>query len=133
MQRFLAMVVQQVMTQSPATVEVSDSLGRVEGVLLELDVRHVPVMDHGELKGIISDRDLGPWRTEDYSLREAVRAGQVMSADLITVNPESELAEVVDTMLDHKVGALPVVDASTQALVGIVSYIDVLRAVRAAL
>lgn len=124
------MVVQQVMTQNPATVEVGDSLGRVEGVLLELDVRHVPVMDHGELKGIISDRDLGPWRTEDGGLRKAARAGQIMSADLITVNPESELTEVVDTMLEHKVGALPVVDASTQALVGIISYIDVLRAFR---
>lgn len=118
------------MTQNPATVEVSDSLGRVEGVLLELDVRHVPVMDDGELKGIISDRDLSPWRTDGQGFSKAVRAGQVMSADLITVNPESELAEVVDTMLDHKVGALPVVDASTQELVGIISYIDVLRAVR---
>jgi CBS domain-containing protein len=125
------MVVQQVMTQNPATVDVSDSLGRVEGVLLELDVRHVPVMDQGELKGIISDRDLSPWRTADYGFQKGACAGQVMSAGLITVNPESELAEVVDTMLDQKVGALPVIDASTQALVGIVSYIDVLRAVRA--
>jgi CBS domain-containing protein len=33
-------------------------------------------------------------------------------------------------MLDQKVGALPVVDAGTNALVGIVSYIDILRAVR---
>lgn len=118
------------MTVNPITVDITDSLDAVEALLRELDVRHLPVLEDGVLTGIISDRDLGPWRTENDGLREAARAGQIMSADLITVNPESELTEVVDTMLEHKVGALPVVDASTQALVGIISYIDVLRAVR---
>ena len=36
--------------------------------------------------------------------------------------------EVIDTMLEHKVGAIPIVDPSAGDLLGIVSYIDVLRA-----
>jgi CBS domain-containing membrane protein len=46
------------------------------------------------------------------------------------VHPEAELSDVVDTMLDQKVGALPVVDQRTNSLIGIVSYIDILRAIR---
>jgi CBS domain-containing protein len=34
---------------------------------------------------------------------------------------------VIDLMLDHKIGAVPVTNADG-ALVGIISYIDVLRA-----
>ena len=124
------MVVQEIMTVNPITVDVRDLLGKVESTLLDLDIRHVPVMDDGELKGIISDRDLAPWRGKDSAFRRGVRAGQIMSADLITVHPESELSEVVDTLIEQKIGALPVVDGSTQSLVGIISYIDILRALR---
>ena len=125
------MVVQQVMTVNPVTVDAGDSLDWVEALLRELDVRHLPVLADGVLTGIISDRDLGPWRTEEArAARALVRAGEIMSANLLTVHPEAELSDVVDTMLDQKVGALPVVDSATQSLVGIVSYIDILRAVR---
>ncbi len=54
----------------------------------------------------------------------------VMSADVIFVEPETELSDVVDLLIESKVGALPVVQPDTRAVVGIVSYIDVLRALR---
>ena len=53
-----------------------------------------------------------------------------MSADVVKVYPETDLGEVIDRMLDEKVGAVPVVDADTGDLLGIVSYVDVLRALR---
>jgi len=53
-----------------------------------------------------------------------------MSGDVVTVYPETELSESIDRMLDLKVGALPVVDPSTGELQGIVSYVDLLRALR---
>ena len=125
------MVVQEIMTDNPITVESTDPIDRVEGLLRELDVRHLPVTDDGVLMGIISDRDLGPYRGEDDRVdRGEIRAAQIMSSDLLTVTPETELSEVVDTMLDQRVGALPVVATGTLNLVGIVSYVDVLRAVR---
>ena len=39
-------------------------------------------------------------------------------------------ATTIDKMLDLKVGALPVVDPHTGNLQGIVSYVDLLRALR---
>jgi acetoin utilization protein AcuB len=53
-----------------------------------------------------------------------------MSSDVICVEPETELADVVELLLEHKIGALPVVRPDTRELIGIVSYIDVLRGLR---
>ena len=53
-----------------------------------------------------------------------------MSPDVTTVHPETDLSESIDRMLDLKVGALPVVGPGTGKLQGIVSYVDLLRALR---
>jgi CBS domain-containing protein len=37
---------------------------------------------------------------------------------------------VIALLLDHKIGALPVVEAETREVLGIISYVDVLRALR---
>jgi acetoin utilization protein AcuB len=50
-----------------------------------------------------------------------------MSNGPLAVDEEADAAEVIDLMIDHKIGALPVTDDSG-SLVGIVSYVDVLRA-----
>ena len=36
----------------------------------------------------------------------------------------------MDVLVEHKVGALPVVHPDTRELVGIISYVDVLRALQ---
>jgi CBS domain-containing protein len=40
---------------------------------------------------------------------------------------------VIDLMIDTKVGAVPVVDDEDGSLLGIISYVDVLRKLRAKL
>jgi acetoin utilization protein AcuB len=123
------MLVRDVMTANPATVDVDASRADIEALLHDLDVRHVPVLNHaGALSGIISDRDLAPFR-QGLARDADVRAGQIMTKRVLSVGPDTQLSDVVDTLLEQKVGALLVVDA-TSTLVGIVSYIDILRAVR---
>jgi acetoin utilization protein AcuB len=43
---------------------------------------------------------------------------------------EDDLDDVIELMLEHKVGAIPVVRPDTRDVMGIVSYIDVLRGIR---
>ena len=45
---------------------------------------------------------------------------------MVSVGPDDPLSDVVELMLEHRVGAVPVVGPEGR-LVGIVSYIDVLR------
>lgn len=128
------MIVREIMTPAPWVVEVTDSLRRAHARLLESDVRHLPVVNRGRLVGIISERDLpsdlvtpGARGGHDRADRPV---SNYMSSDVISVNPESDLVEVIDLMLEHRIGAVPVVDVDGERLLGIVSYVDVLREAR---
>lgn len=129
------MVVDEVMTREPTTVRSTVSIGEALSTLKEMDARHLPVVDGGELVGILSDRDLLELRNllddpdADTSVLERAVSGY-MSTDVASVSPETELAEAVDIMLERRVGALPVLEEETESLVGIVSYVDVLKAAR---
>lgn len=128
------MVVDEVMTRNPVTISKKASIREAIDTLIELDVRHLPVVHNGELVGIVSDRDLRAFWSLDalaspqWADKLNKPIGTLMTSDVISVNPETELSEVADLMIDHRVGALPVVEPNGAKLVGIVSYIDVLRA-----
>jgi CBS domain-containing protein len=130
---------QDVMTPSPLTVPPQASAAEVWDLMRERAVRHLPVVDGGTLVGMLSDRDLAHFdlgRVLTVEGAEALRrelatpALKVMSPDVITVEPEAELGEVIDLLVENRIGAVAVVRPETQELVGIVSYIDVLGAVR---
>ncbi len=131
------MVVAEIMTKNPITADASSSVKDVISSLFELDVRHLPIVDGSELVGIVSDRDLRGFlapalaeleKPEDVSAKLTQPISAIMNSDVLSVSPETELSEVVDMMLDHRIGAVPVVDSESDELVGIVSYMDVLRA-----
>jgi acetoin utilization protein AcuB len=99
----------------------------------------VPVLDGAAVIGMLSDRDLAHFdvgRLLTVEGAEAVRRDlsmpivKLMSPDVVAVEPEAELGDVIDLLLEHRVGAVPVVRPETGELIGIVSYVDVLEAVR---
>jgi acetoin utilization protein AcuB len=127
------MVVDEIMSKNPYFIEAKRSVREAMHELLDADIRHLPVVDDGNLVGILSDRDVRGISSEaltgsnvEEQLAQAV--SQIMSGDVLLVNPETELTDAIDLMIEHKVGALPVV--RDNALVGIVSYIDVLKLAR---
>lgn len=133
------MQAQDVMTPNPVTVPPHTSVAEVWSLMRERALRHLPVIERGSLVGMLSDRDIAHFDlahllTVDDA--EALRrelgtpAVTVMSADVITVHPDTELGDVVDLLLEHRIGAVAVVRPGTQELVGVVSYVDVLGAVR---
>lgn len=123
------MVVQQIMTTPPVCLEANASAQQAVALLAELDARHLPIVDGGALVGILSDRDLAQYRDDAVAKDPPVSA--LMSGDVLSVAPEAEVSEAIDLLLEHRVGALPVVSPIDGRLVGIVSYVDILRALRA--
>jgi CBS domain-containing protein len=130
---------QELMTPRPVTVIPQATIAEVWDLMRELDVRHVPVVRGGVLVGILSDRDLGHLNIPGIlaaegaeALREelATPVANVMSSEVIFVEPDTEVAEIVRMLIEQKIGALPVVRSDTREVVGIVSYIDVLRALQ---
>jgi acetoin utilization protein AcuB len=122
------------MTENPMTATELMSVAEAIGLLYELDVRHLPVVRGIELVGIVSDRDLRPFIEpgEDDAIEamEDARSstiGSFMNTDPVKVDPETDVRDIVDLMLLHRVGAIPVCDLDTGDLLGIVSYVDLLR------
>lgn len=71
--------------------------------------------------------------TEKHALRRSmgdIRAGQIMSRDLIYATSETAVAKGLYLLTHHGLKALPVLDKSKQ-LVGIVSLVDLVGAMRA--
>jgi CBS domain-containing protein len=123
-----------IMTENPVTATELMSVAEALGLLYELDVRHLPVVSGRELVGIISDRDLRAFSgaTEDAAIEavEGARSSTVanfMNTSPVKVDPETGVREVIELMLLHRVGAIPVADFDTGDLLGIVSYVDLLR------
>lgn len=119
------MTVQEIMTANPIHVTEDATLQEVEGQLYDLDIRHIPVTRaHGILVGILSDRDIREYAFEGLG---NVTAGEAMRGDVLMLHPDSHASEALELLLEHRVGAIPVVDPIEDKLVGIVSYIDLLK------
>jgi acetoin utilization protein AcuB len=123
-----------IMTENPVTATELMSVSEALGLLFELDVRHLPVVRGSELVGIVSDRDLrGFTAASEDDVMEAIEnarstnIGNFMNTDPVCVDPETNVREIADLMLLHRVGAIPVCDVDTGDLLGIVSYVDLLR------
>ena len=125
------MIVQDIMTHNPKYVETSTSIRHAIGVMQEFDIRHLPVLDGGELVGIISDRDLrGVILGSDGTVGNLdAKVSQIMQTNPITVDQDADTSEAIELIVENKIGALPVVDAHNGKLKGILSYIDILRVI----
>ena len=122
-------------TTSPVSIDTRTTVSEAWDALQALEVRHLPVINEDrELVGIVSDRDFGTapsprLMTEllgesEPSPRSPVTT--IMTAEPLAVEQDAEVDEVIDLMLENKVGAIPVVTPENQ-VIGIVSYLDILR------
>jgi acetoin utilization protein AcuB len=129
------MKVQDIMTAGPITVPVEMPVLDARQLMIKHRIRHLLVTDGHRLLGIVTDRDirlnlpspatsLSVWELNYLLARLTV--GEVMTHAVITVDPERDAGEAARIMLDHKIGALPVLDGGI--LVGIVTETDMLRA-----
>lgn len=98
-------------------------------------IRHLLVVDDGRLQGIVTDRDirlnmaspatsLSVW--EINYLLAGLTASQVMTRNVIVIDPARDAREAARIMIDHKIGALPVLEGAR--LLGIITETDLLRA-----
>jgi acetoin utilization protein AcuB len=124
------------MTRDPQTARLDDMLLDALGRMTNANIRHLPIVDgENRVLGMLSDRDvrraLGDLSVTEgeeglrLRIREA-RVGQAASLGALSVSQDAALTDAVNLFIDHRIGALPVVDEGGR-LVGILSYIDVLK------
>ena len=131
------MLIKEIMTTRVATVSMDDRLGVIKEIFGQAHFRHLLVLEEEVLVGVISDRDLlralSPYLDTDAEMNRDTetlnrRAHQIMSRQPITISPERSLQEAASIMLEQHVSCLPVLENG--ALVGIVSWKDLLRVMR---
>jgi acetoin utilization protein AcuB len=116
-----------VMTSFPYFVNSDDTLPKIERLMDDHNIRHVPVLKKRRVVGIVSERDLHHFikRSAPAEEKARIQAGDVMVADPYVVQFSAPLNEVVAEMAKRHVGSAIVVRRGS--LAGILSGIDVCR------
>jgi CBS domain-containing protein len=115
------------MSRTPLRAPPDTSVGRVAGLMRAQGIRHVLVMEGRQLVGIVSDRDVRGLPAEgEPSVSPTSPVAALMREAPLTVDPETPLTVAVRLMLEHKIGALPVLQDGDP--VGILTRSDALEA-----
>ncbi|OAT73636.1 MULTISPECIES: CBS domain-containing protein [Parageobacillus] len=113
--------VREVMTIDVEYCTPVDNVYEVAVKMRDLNVGAIPVVDHGRLIGMITDRDLVV-RGIAEKRPGSTPVTEVMSDKLITITPDASVQEAAKQMAEHQIRRLPVVEHGR--LVGIVSLGD---------
>jgi acetoin utilization protein AcuB len=127
------MKVVDVMTRDVLSITPSETVGQADELMAENRIRQLPVMEDRALVGIITDRDLRSFLSgsllsapEEREKALGTQVSDVMTTNPVTLSSDDELQDAVEILLEEKIGGIPVIDEG-EGLVGIVTYVDVLR------
>jgi len=136
-----------IMTPRVITAGLDTPINELVALMLTNRISAVPVVQDGKLLGIVSEGDLirraetatEPKRSRwleiatsistlahDYAKSHGRRASEVMTIDVISVTPETPIADIAALLEKHHIKRVPVVDHGK--LVGIVSRANLLQA-----
>jgi acetoin utilization protein AcuB len=131
--------ISEIMTADPITIEPHESVREAFQRMEKHKIRHLPVVAKGVLDGILSDRDirhcLPPVEGEKAELELALRLLEQpvrnhMTDAVKSLPPDADVGSAVDLMVEHRIGCLPIVDPDSRAVLGVVTYFDLLRHLR---
>jgi CBS domain-containing protein len=132
------MQVREIMAKDIEVVDRNDHLRTVEERMVTTQLRHLPVLEQGEVVGIVTQRDLfkaamssamGYGEKAQQAYLQSVRVKEIMVYPVVTVSLDTSVVAAADMMINRGVGCLPVVD--NQQLIGLVTKTDLLRCLRA--
>jgi CBS domain-containing protein len=135
-----------VMTTDVVSVGPEATVAEIAALLIERRISAVPVLDRGKLVGIVSEGDLmrrpetdtepgaSPWLSlftgpgvvpDSFAKTHGMTAREVMTRDLVTVEPDTTLDEVARLLESRRIKRVPVVEGGR--LVGILSRANLLH------
>src|SRR5919106_3908463 len=105
-------IVEKWMTKNVITVLPHDKIIDAFELMQGRGIRHLPVIENGELRGLVTDRDIrlalipSPLSTPDdrmYHLGALERVDEIMATDLIMVEPTTTIEEAAKLMAQYKI------------------------------
>jgi acetoin utilization protein AcuB len=129
------MKVKQWMTPNPITISADEPILSAVSTLLKHRIRHLIIVDDGVLVGIVSERDIkralpslaaGTSPKQYQRFMTSTRVEEVMTRQVTTCVPETDMIEAARHFCSEKIGSLPVLENGQ--VVGILTQTDAMRA-----
>ena len=126
--------VSKIMATDVFALDRNASLGIAKEIMDQRRLRHFPVVEQGNVVGVVSQRDLfraslasmlGYEERTKKAFLDNLSIKGIMSDPPITVTADTRISEAACLMVEKKVGCLPVVDG--KRLVGLVTETDFLK------
>ena len=108
------------------SAEVTETVGQAAARLAEKRIGAMPVLSDGALVGIFSERDVIYTLANKGDAALTTPLADAMTADPVTVEPETRIMSALSLMTRRRIRHLPVVSAN--GLVGFVSIGDLVKA-----
>jgi acetoin utilization protein AcuB len=123
------------MMPRPLTVSPDTGLLHAFRLMKAKGIRQLPVVQDGQLVGILTDRDLRrPEFADDidswdqlYRISDLYQVAEIMKAEVTTIQADASLRDAARLLQEYGYSGLPVLSES-KALIGILSTRDILRA-----
>lgn len=129
--------VSDLMSTDAVMLQRNDRLALADHAMEERAIRHMPVVDDsGQVCGILSQRDLfrgallknlGYGGYLEQKMLDSVVVKEAMVSPVITTTPTTPIQQAACTMIEHKIGCLPVI--ANGELQGILTEEDFVRRV----
>ncbi|WP_183185209.1 CBS domain-containing protein [Anoxybacteroides voinovskiense] len=114
--------VKSIMTTNVATVSPNQTVQEAARLMSEKNIGALPVVENGQIKGMITDRDI-TLRTTAEGKNASIPVSQVMSTNVVTGTPNMSVEEAANVMSQHQIRRLPIVE--NNQLRGIVALGDI--------
>jgi CBS domain-containing protein len=114
----------EIMTGGTECIGENETLADAAKKMSDLDVGALPICgEDNRLKGMLTDRDIVVKAIAHGKTPDQVKAGELGEGKPVTIGADDSVEEALQTMTDHKVRRLPVIDGHD--LVGVVSQADI--------
>jgi CBS domain-containing protein len=118
----MARTVEEIMTTSPRTVNVDDTVLEAAQVMRDNDIGDVIVVEDGQVTGIVTDRDVAVRAVAEGRDPDSTTVGEIATTGIKAIEPGASVDDAVRMMREHDIRRLPVV--KNRRPVGIVSLGD---------
>ena len=118
-----AIPVSRLMSKKPLVMAPEQTLAEANALMVKYGYEGFPVARDGKVIGLLSRRSV------DRALRHKLnfKVGNLMDAGTFAVHPTDPIQQVQSVMVESGWGQIPVVDPTSQKIVGIVTRTDIIK------
>lgn len=122
---YKTMKVGDLMSTALITMHSHSTVSRADAEMKFAAIRHIPIVDErNRLVGMVSNRDI--LRAIGAEGKSEVKVSGIMTKRVHTISEDAPAHEAAALLLEHKIGALPVLSEG-QELVGVITETDFVR------